>query len=82
MGIKHVPIEQIDECGEDLDTDKDSEEHKSSLHYQKIRGLGGGYQSFIDFMEVIKASDLDPNYMGKEKTKVLEARKEALKLKN
>ena len=43
MGIEHVPIEQIDECGEDLDTDKDSEEHKSSLHYQMIRGLGGGY---------------------------------------
>ena len=35
MGIKHATIEQIDGCCEDLDSDTENEEYKSSLHYWK-----------------------------------------------
>ena len=35
MGIKHATIEQINGCCEDLDSDTENEEYKSSLHYWK-----------------------------------------------
>ena len=81
MGIKHATIEQIDGCCEDLDSDTENEEYKSSLHYWKNGLLWGGYQTFMDDMAV-EASDLDLNDIEIEKTKVSEAKKEALRLKN
>ena len=82
MGIKHATIEKLDGCCEDLDSDAENEEYKSLSHYWKNGWLGGGYQTFMDAMAIIEASDLDLNDIEIEKKKISKAKKEALRLKN
>ena len=75
MAKKHATIEQVDGCDDEMDADTD---YESSLHYWKHGWLGSGFQTYLDAMAVIEASDLAADEKKEEKSKATEARKEAL----
>ena len=75
MARKHATIEQVDGCDDEMHADTD---YENSLHYWNHGWLGSGFQTYLDAMAVIEASDLAADEKKEEKSKAMEARKEAL----
>ena len=79
MTRKHPKLEQVDgstSISEDFE-DNDDEKYSSTVRYWKDGKLGTAFQSYLDAIEIIGTSNLTENCKDVEKSKVLEARKEA-----
>ena len=78
---KHTRIEQVDGITEDSDGEnyEDQKYSATKIYWEKGK-LGTGYQSFKDANAIIEQSDLSEDEKDNEKSKVLEARKNAFLL--
>ena len=74
MSKKHRNIEQIDGCDDELD---ENDAYQGSQHYWKTGWIGTAYQTYLDAMEVIENTKFSVEVKLEERTKVIEARKEA-----
>ena len=79
MARKHSRIEQLDGNSSVNDaSEEDDEKYKGVKHYLHTGWLGGGYQTYLDALDVIDESDFKEEVKVIEKEKVLAARKIAL----
>ena len=79
MARKHSQIEQLDGNADiSILENNDDEKYESTKHYWEKGYLGGGFQTYIDAIEVIEEMNLSDDEMKDEKAKLLEARKGAL----
>ena len=75
MGRKHSFINQLEGHFEEYEESGENQKYLSIKHYLKEGWLGSAYQTFLDSNEVIEESDLSEDMKGREKAKVLDARK-------
>ena len=74
----HSQIEQLDGNAEILTDEGFDGKYLSTKHYWAKGYLGGGYQTYIDALEVVDDIDLSEEGRHQEKARILEARKDAL----
>ena len=79
MTKKQAQLEQLNgntpirEDSEEIENDKYSE----TIRYWKEGKLGTAFQSYLDAIDVIETSNFSEDFKDVEKSKVLEARKQA-----
>ena len=79
MTRKHAKLDQVDgstSISDDFE-DNENEKYSSTIRYWKEEKLGTAFQSYLDAIEIIETSDLSEDLKDAEKSKVLEARKQA-----
>ena len=74
MARKHSKIDQVDGI---TDSVVDDEKYADTKRYWETGILGTVYQTFLDANEIIENSDFNKDVKGLEKSKILEARKDA-----
>ena len=76
MARKHSRIEQLDGNSSVNDaSEEDDEKYKGVKHYLHTGLLGGGYQTYLDALDVSDESDCKEEVKVIKKEKVLAARK-------
>ena len=75
MSRRHNTIVQLDGSADNEETD---EKYSNTEHYWMKGWLGICYHVFLDANRIIESSDLSNEEKDKEKTRLLEARKNAL----
>ena len=79
MARKHSQIERIDGNTDFSISENPSDEiYASTKHYWEKGYLGGGFQTYIDALEVIEEMDISADEKNVEKARILESRKRAL----
>ena len=78
MARKHCEIEQLDgNMVDSEDIENKDQKYFRTRHYWEKGKISTVYQTFIDAQEIIDKSDLNEDEKGKEKFKLMEARKNA-----
>ena len=79
MAKIHSQLEQLDGHVE-IETDEKlcDEKYLNTKHYWAKGYLGGGYQTYIDALEVVDNIDFTEEEKNREKARILESRKDAL----
>ena len=75
MARKHSKIDQVDGISDNTDDEKYA--YADTKWYWETGILGTVYQTFLDANEIIDNSDLTEDVKEMERSKILEARKDA-----
>ena len=79
MAREHSQIDQLDGNADLSKSGNPSDEiYASTKHYWEKGYLGGGFQTYIDALEVIEEMDISADDKNVEKARILESRKKAL----